>query len=263
MDDFAIRLCRFLIQVVLALFRQACQPSKSAQEIPNHPFDMNPFQNLSAPMKTASVLFMGSILLFEVGCGGSKETTTEAAELPTSTTQPATAPAKSADTGKMAIPFEIAIQAALEGHVETVQQALETGTDPNQVDENGRNLLMLAAFNGHTPIAQYLIDQGSKIDTQDSAGRTALMFASTGLNMPTVQLLLNHKAKVNVVDSEEHWSALMFAAAEGHKEVVELLLQHEADLSLQDIDGSTAESFARDNGHLEVADLLKARSENP
>ena len=249
--------------MVLALFQQACQPSNSAQEIPNHPFDMNPFQNFSSLMKTASALFISSILLFVAGCGGSKETSTEPAEVPASTAQPAAAQVKSVDTGKMVIPFEIAIQAALEGHEETVIQALETGTDPNQLDENGRNLLMLAAFNGHTSIAQHLLDQGSKIDTQDLAGRTALMFASTGLNIPTVQLLLNHKAKVNIVDSEEHWSALMFAAAEGHKEVVELLLQHKADLSLPDIDGSTAESFARDNGHLEVADLLKEKSENP
>lgn len=249
--------------MVLALFHQACQPSNSAQEIPNPSFDMNPSQIFPAIRKISLITLINLVLFFLAGCGGSEETHVDSASESAETVQSTPTQKKSPNVSKMAIPFEIAIQAALEGHEETVKQALETGTDPNQIDENGRNLLMLAAFNGHTSIAQYLIDQGSKIDTQDLAGRTALMFASTGLNLPTVQLLLNHKAKVNLVDSEEHWSALMFAAAEGHKEVVELLLQNDADLSLKDVDGSTAESFARDNGHLEVAELLKARSEHP
>ncbi len=156
----------------------------------------------------------------------------------------------------MAIPFDIAIQAALNGHAATVTQALETGTNPNQLDENGRNMLMVCAFNGHTQIAEALLKAGTSIDTRDAAGRTALMFASTGTVAETVSLLLEHKAEVNLVDTEEHWSALMFAAAEGNQEIVQLLLDNEADLTLTDVDGSTAESFARDNGHLELADFL-------
>ena len=202
--------------------------------------------------------------LFLVGCGGGSQDAAESGTTsPVSSPPIPSAPSPAPNTsGKMAIPFEIAIQAALEGHVDTVKQALETGTNVNQIDENGRTMLMVAAFNGHTSIAKFLIDQGTKIDTRDMAGRTALMFASTGPNVPTVQLLLDHKAEVNLVDSEEHWSALMFAAAEGHRDVVDLLLRHEADLSLTDVDGSTAESFARDNGHIELADYLKGLTEN-
>jgi ankyrin repeat protein len=49
----------------------------------------------------------------------------------------------------------------------------------------------------------------------------------------------------------------MTAAAEGQLEVVQLLLDRGADPSLEDADGDTALSFAREKGHLEVADLLK------
>ena len=244
----------FLAQVVLALCPQACQPSYLAQELPSPLIKMTN-RNQSGFTMAFSLLFT---LLLLIGCGGTEETKqAEASVTKPATTQPATTPRPANPSGKMAIPFEIAIQAALEGHVDTVKQALETGTDPNQVDENGRNMLMVAAFNGHNIIVEHLVHLGTKMDTRDAAGRTALMFASTGPNVPTVQLLLDKKAQVNLVDGEEHWSALMFAAAEGHREVVELLLQHDADLSLQDIDGSTAESFARDNGHIELADYLK------
>ncbi len=118
-------------------------------------------------------------------------------------------------------------------------------------------MLIVCAFNGHAQIANDLIKAGTEIDTQDAAGRTALMFASTGTDVETVDLLLKNKAQVNLVDSEEHWTALMFAAAEGNRTIVELLLKNDADLAFTDVDGSTAESFARDNGHVELADYLK------
>jgi len=213
----------------------------------------------SDTLKKVSYLIAGiSASLIMAACGGPRPKAVKSSEV--KVTETPVKPVEAAQ-GRMAIPFEIATQAALEGHEDTVIQALETGTDPNQIDENGRTLLMLTAFNGHTSILERLINEGAKLDTQDMAGRTALMYASTGKNLPTVSLLLDHKAKVNLVDGGEHWSAIMFAAAEGNKEVVELLLQHEADISLMDIDDETAESFARDNGHLELADLLKKLAE--
>ncbi|MCZ6674920.1 MAG: ankyrin repeat domain-containing protein, partial [Verrucomicrobia bacterium] len=183
-----------------------------------------------------------------VGCGDSKS-------------KKSSSPPPAKDNSKpiihlVSIPFDIAIQAALSGHAETVSQALATKTDPNQVDENGRTMLMVAAFNGHTPIVKELINAGAKIDPQDLAGRTALMYAATGKNLDTVALLLENKASVDLVDGDEHWTALMFAAAEGNIEVVKLLLESRANPALVDVDGSTAESFASDNGHTAVAELL-------
>lgn len=201
-------------------------------------------------------------LLSFSACGGSKP---ESADTGGTSPSPSDATARNKEnTGRLAVPFDIAMQAALAGHQDTVIQALETGTDPNETDENGRTLLMVSAFNGHVKTMEQLIKAGAKIDTQDLAGRTALMYAATGTHLPTIQLLLENKAGVNLVDAEEHWSPLMFAAAEGNKEVVELLLKHGADTSLTDIDGESAELFARNNGHAEVADFIKNwKSETP
>jgi uncharacterized protein len=254
MDYFSSRyFLGFCFQVVLALKAQACQPSNFAQDFPKPEFLMKPCSRIQ-------ILFLSLTAIFLlVGCGESKTEKTTSAK-PTQASAPESKPIPAKD--KMAIPFDIAMQAALNGHEDTVTQALETGTDPNQTDEDGRTMLMVSAFNGHTATVDRLLKAGTKVDTQDLLGRTALMYASTGTQIPTIELLLDHKAKVNLVDGEEHWSALMFAAAEGNMDVVKLLMQHAADNSLVDIDGESAELFARNNGHIAVADFLKSQAES-
>jgi ankyrin repeat protein len=51
----------------------------------------------------------------------------------------------------------------------------------------------------------------------------------------------------------------MYASAEGQMEVVKLLLLSGADPSLKDIDGDNAGTFAQNNGHKEIADLLQSK----
>jgi ankyrin repeat protein len=151
-----------------------------------------------------------------------------------------------------------AIEAALEGKIETIEKALAQGYNPDTRDPENRTLLMYAAFNGQTSIAKRLIDAKADVNAQDKIGTSALMFAASAPNgTETVQLLLDSGAQINMVDNNEHFSALMWAAAEGQAENVKLLLKHKADTSLKDIDGDTAESFAAKAGHTAVAEILK------
>lgn len=147
--------------------------------------------------------------------------------------------------------------ACLEGNMNLVNDYISAGGDIHLKDEDGRTGLMLAAFNGHTDLVKILIDQDAEINTTDIMGRTALMYASTGHFPATVELLLNNGAEPNIADSEEGFTALMFAGAEGNLEVVRLLLEYGANPDLKDKDNDTAEIFARQNGHTEVADYLK------
>ncbi len=147
-------------------------------------------------------------------------------------------------------------QAAARGDARMVEKFLSEGVDTDAFDEDGRTSLQLAAFDGHSDVVGLLLARGAAVDHRDGFGRTALMYASTGPHAATVQLLLEAGASSNLVDNQEEFTALMFAAAEGQVDVVKLLLAAGADASLKDVDGDTARSFAEQNGHAEVVELL-------
>lgn len=151
-------------------------------------------------------------------------------------------------------------QASLDGNTARVKELLGSGTDVDAADQEGYTPLMLSAFNGHSEIVLELLSRGAAVDKRDRIGRTALLYASTGAFPETVQILLDQGADPNLVDSGEHFTPLMHAAAEGNLEVVKILLTYGADPALTDVDGDNAESFARQAGHVQVADLLQNRS---
>lgn len=148
--------------------------------------------------------------------------------------------------------------AALDGKNEILKTAILNGFDPNQRDSSGRTLIMFAAYNGHVKTVEMLIKAGANINIKNFDGSTPLMWAASGPFAETVCLLLQNGAEINAVDYNEHFSALMWAAAEGHAEVVKLLLKNNADFTLKDKDGDTAESFAIQNGHTDVVDILRS-----
>lgn len=156
-----------------------------------------------------------------------------------------------------ASPTQMFMEACLQGEMEKVQHYLQEDQDVNVQDEEGRTAMMLSSFNGHREVVELLLQNKAEVNTTDYMGRSALMYASTGHFPETVELLLSRGADPNLVDKDEGFTALMFAGAEGNIKVVRLLLEHGANPNFKDKDGDTAESFARQNGHVEVADLLR------
>ncbi len=155
----------------------------------------------------------------------------------------------------MPLPFH---KAALDGDITAVRQVLSGSLNIDTLDEDGRTALMYAAYNGHTDIARILIEKGADVNLTDPNKRTALMFASSGPSPETVKLLLEHNADPDLTDMPEHFTALMYAAAEGHLNNVRILLTHKANPKLKDIDGDDAATFASNNNHEEIADLIKS-----
>lgn len=153
------------------------------------------------------------------------------------------------------------LEAAFNGDLAAVEGLVGEGVSVATADGEQRTPLMFAAFNGHRHVAAFLLVEGAKVDVRDSAGRTALLYASSGPFVETVEVLLDAGAEVDTQGTLEGFTALMTAAAEGQLGVVRLLLDRGADASLQDVDGDTALSFAREKGHGEVIDLLEERSD--
>ena len=147
-------------------------------------------------------------------------------------------------------------QVAYDGDVETARRIVESGVRVDARDPEDHTALMWAAFNGHTAVVRTLLDAGAAVEARDVFGRTSLMYASSGPNHETVRLLLDRGATIDLQDKEERFSALMFAASEGQDKVVRVLLEHGADATLLDADGDTALSFATQNGHRTVVEIL-------
>ncbi|TWU24211.1 Ankyrin repeats (3 copies) [Novipirellula galeiformis] len=153
------------------------------------------------------------------------------------------------------------LMAALDGNMQVIDLALTSGTELNTQNERGHNALHLASFNGHTDAVNYLLSKGMKVDERDGEGKSALIHAASGDFADTVEVLIKAGADVNLKDETEGFTALMMAAAEGQMDVVNALMQHGADKTMTDVDGDTAEVFARNNGHFEIADRLADNDE--
>jgi len=130
-------------------------------------------------------------------------------------------------------------------------------------DEQLNNQLVTAAVNGQLGQIQWLLERGADINSSGPsigntpAGVTALSYAAAENHLKVVEYLILHGAEVNQADAGGG-SPLIYAAWRGHTSVVKLLLKHGADTNAS-VNGRSALSMARDNGHTETVRVLQAR----
>ena len=94
------------------------------------------------------------------------------------------------------VPYSL-IHASAHGNFAEVKRLLETGANPDEINEGGWTALMAAANNGHVKVAKALLKAGAKRDMVDKKGRTAWHKAKANGHDEVVKVLLA-KAKMEL-----------------------------------------------------------------
>ncbi|KAE8678417.1 Detected protein of confused Function [Hibiscus syriacus] len=97
---------------------------------------------------------------------------------------------------------------ANEGDLEGMKELLDSGTNVNFKDIDGRTALHVAACQGLTDVVQLLLDRGADADSRDRWGSTPLADAVYYKNQDVIKLLEKHGAKppiapMHVLNSRE------------------------------------------------------------
>jgi len=169
--------------------------------------------------------------------------------------------------------------AARYGHKEVAELLIAKGADINAKDTRGRTPIDLAIKKGRKVIAKLLlsksgdfslhtaayigdlqrvekfIDGGATVDAKDQKGQTALHYAAKAGQIAVAKLLIANGADVNA-KGNWNWTPL-HSAVYSSKDMVELLLAKGADVNSRDSDGRTPLSYAQDEGHTKIVELLR------
>ncbi|WP_431902629.1 ankyrin repeat domain-containing protein [Nonomuraea sp. bgisy101] len=147
-------------------------------------------------------------------------------------------------------------RAALNGDLETVDQLLAAGADPNVVsqgEEEGLPLCAAAAWD-RVAVAGALLAGGADVNGQEGGGWRALAWAAANGHAETAQALIEAGAEVDAANDDGD-TPLTLAARRGALGVVRVLLEAGADIEKFDADGDTPLDIAVDwvGVHLESA----------
>uniref|UniRef100_A0A2K6GZ63 Ankyrin repeat and KH domain containing 1 n=1 Tax=Propithecus coquereli TaxID=379532 RepID=A0A2K6GZ63_PROCO len=155
-------------------------------------------------------------------------------------------------------------EACSDGDVNAVRKLLDEGRSVNEHTEEGESLLCLACSAGYYELAQVLLAMHANVEDRGNKGDiTPLMAASSGGYLDIVKLLLLHDADVNSQSATGHLDMVRFLLEAGadqehktdemHTALMEACM---ANVHATTATGDTALTYACENGHTDVADVL-------
>eukprot|EP00808_Paulinella_micropora_P027903 g76102.t1 len=154
--------------------------------------------------------------------------------------------------------------AAQRGNWEAVKKLIDLRADPNRSDKDGVLPLMVAAFKGDYQVVKQLMRASPDINHAAVDGLTSLMYAvrggSTAGHSDCLTMLIEARAALDCQDVLDGLTALMSAARSGNADAVSRLLKAGADTQLKNLKGLTAFDLAHNQGHANIAEMLKAHS---
>lgn len=141
------------------------------------------------------------------------------------------------------------------GNVNDIKEAIKSGAEINDWDDNGWTPLMFAAINNRNlKSIDFLIDEGANVN-EGPRGRTPLLAVidSSGKNtqekIETIRLLVKRGASPYyfITENQEQLTALMLAAKKKETELVKLLLEMGVNPKIENIHKKTALDYADRN----------------
>ena len=138
-----------------------------------------------------------------------------------------------------------------------LQRDRDTLTAIEQTIRGKPTPLHMAAVEGRAEVAKALIDKGADVNAKDREGWTPLHSAAMDGNVDIVRLLINDGAYVDAKGGEDTWTPLHLAAFFGRYDAAKLLTEKGADVNAEDKLGRTPLELAAEEGHQELADLLR------
>ena len=123
---------------------------------------------------------------------------------------------------------------------------------------DGWTALHLAAFFGQIDTARVLIDQGADVNaaSENDLSNRPLHSAAAGRHYAVCEVLIAGGADLDAQDAHGN-TALMAAAMHGDRGLAELLIKRSASRAVRNEAGQTANQFAEENGHDELAAFLR------
>ncbi len=137
------------------------------------------------------------------------------------------------------------VDAIKQSDEQAVKYYLEQEESPNQVDDNGTPLIVLAAAQDNMKIFQDLLAAKAFIDTTNANGENALWTAVNNGNYDIADLLIILGADVNTAN-QDNMTPLMVASKNGYILNVEQLLQNGADINAKNNQNKTALDLAQE-----------------
>ncbi len=166
----------------------------------------------------------------------------------------------------LAINADGLILTAARGELLFLRRLVEEGMQIDATNEVNYTPLMAAARSSQIEVVKFLIEAGADVHRRDQYGHTPLHCAvgspasrfTDEAQQACVQELVEHGAEIEAKDEGES-TPLMSAAWFGCLRPVRYLLDKGATANAVDSKGRTAESLARERGHVEIAEILARR----